>query len=130
MGTHTLRRAGRISRPTGRRGRAPGVIDLAHLKHYTMENEALERELIGLFLAQLPGLLAQLRRAASTRDWQFATHTLKGSAKAIGAPTISQLAAALEALQAGAPDSRADELLDRLDRAVRDFKIRVCELYA
>ena len=33
---------------------APEVFDRAHLSHYTMQNADLEREIIGLFLMQLP----------------------------------------------------------------------------
>jgi HPt (histidine-containing phosphotransfer) domain-containing protein len=78
-------------------GPDPAVLDLEHLRRYTMDSAELERELIGLFLKQLPGLMDELRNAVDVREWKFATHTLKGSARVIGAVGIANVAAALEA---------------------------------
>ena len=55
------------------------VFDRAHLAQYTMESPELEREIVGLFVAQLPVILDQLLNAHSRDDWRIATHTLKGS---------------------------------------------------
>jgi HPt (histidine-containing phosphotransfer) domain-containing protein len=38
----------------------------------------------------------QISQAASGEDWKFALHTLKGSARAIGATSIAELAEMLE----------------------------------
>jgi len=62
----------------------PMVFDRGHLVRYTMESPELEREIVGLFVAQLPSILDRLFTAQSSEDWRFATHTLKGSAQAIG----------------------------------------------
>lgn len=77
---------------------APMVFDRAHLLHYAMRDQALAAEVLGLFLVQLPAMLAALEEAATPRDWHFATHTLKGSAGSIGARKLQKLAAELEAM--------------------------------
>ena len=74
------------------------VFDRAHLLHYAMKDEDLAAEVLGLFLVQLPAMLAALEAAAGPRDWHFATHTLKGSAGSIGARKLQYMAAELEAM--------------------------------
>ena len=73
------------------------ILDRGHLARYTMENPDLEREIIELFLSQLSATLAMLKEARKAADWKLATHTLKGSAAAVGAGEINRLALALEA---------------------------------
>lgn len=86
-----------IDRARGPDSAAP-VFDRAHLLHYAMKDEALADEVLGLFLMQLPAMLAGLEAAESPRDWHFATHTLKGSAGSVGAWRLQKLAAELEAM--------------------------------
>jgi HPt (histidine-containing phosphotransfer) domain-containing protein len=74
----------------------PRILDLVHLRRYTMDNQALERELLALFVGQLPSIVRQISQAATGEDWKFALHTLKGSARAIGATAIGELAEMLE----------------------------------
>src|SRR5689334_21808170 len=81
----------------------PAVFDRNHLNRYTEGDLALERELLGLFLGQYTPLRAQLAQAASPEDWKFATHSLKGSARSIGAPQIAQIAERLESMGYSAP---------------------------
>ncbi len=45
---------------------------------------------------QLDQLVGQLRTASTASEWKFASHSLKGSAAAIGATEINQLAYELE----------------------------------
>lgn len=61
-----------------------------------MSSAELEREIVGLFLGQLPGLLANLKAPADAKDWKLFTHTLKGSAKAVGAMQVAEIATAME----------------------------------
>lgn len=74
------------------------AFDRAHLDHYTMQNQELAAEVLNLFLTQLPATLALLEGAAALADWKFAAHALKGSAAAVGAWKLHQLAADLEKL--------------------------------
>lgn len=75
---------------------AAGLLDLAHLRRYTGGCEDLEREIIGLFCAAVPGYVAALEQAKTPKDWHMAAHTLKGSALAVGANRLALAAAAAE----------------------------------
>lgn len=65
------------------------LLDRAHLARYTLGDPRLEAEVLELFAGQLPNLLAALTSARTAPDWQMATHTLKGSAKAVGAVRLA-----------------------------------------
>jgi len=69
-------------------------VDFDHLKRMTLGEEALEREVLRMFLKQATRLLDAL--ACSPAETSTLTHTLKGSAKAIGAFRLADRAAALE----------------------------------
>lgn len=93
----------------------PKVLDLEHLGHYTIGNRELEEELLRLFRAQLR---TQSRIIAETTDaeaWRFATHTLKGVARAIGAWAIAETAEQLEHLGEARDSARRRRLLDALE---------------
>lgn len=89
----------------------PGVIDLGHLRAMTMSDDALQREVLQLFLGQSEEITAAL--VAWPDNAAALAHTLKGSARAIGAVRVADAAAAIEdALRSGG-DSQAVNL-DRL----------------
>ncbi|WP_119391268.1 Hpt domain-containing protein [Taklimakanibacter lacteus] len=99
----------------------PAIFDRAHLRQYTSGDENLERELLGLFLGQFTPIRTQLHAAAKADDWKLAAHTLKGSARSIGAPQIGAVAEKLELTGFTAPaDSRA-AVLAELDQAMAGF---------
>lgn len=102
---HSLRREKLVHEPETdtESGAGPEVLDLDHLARYTMGNSELERELLRLFRTQLRAQVtgvAQAREApvSDGRDWRFATHTLKGVARSIGAWAIADTAEKLEQL--------------------------------
>ena len=74
------------------------VFDRAHLSHYTMNNADLEHEIIGLFVSQLASTITMIETAATAADWKLYTHTLRGSAAAIGARRLLAIAVELETL--------------------------------
>lgn len=85
------------------RGTAPktelaALLDRAHLARYTLGDKALETEILGLFIDQLPLTLQWLELSATSREWGHAAHTLKGSARAVGAFRLAELALGLEHL--------------------------------
>jgi HPt (histidine-containing phosphotransfer) domain-containing protein len=91
-------------------GAGPEVLDLDHLARYTMGNRELERELLRLFRTQLRAQMtgvAQAREAPDPdgRAWRFATHTLKGVARSIGAWAIADSAEKLEQIGHDGDDS-------------------------
>jgi HPt (histidine-containing phosphotransfer) domain-containing protein len=98
-----------------------GPIDFAHLRRMTLGDAALEREVLGMFSAQAQRLVKAL--AASPADAPALAHTLKGSARAVGAFAVGDAAAHLETLirsgddRVRSGDDRA-EALSELDDAV------------
>ena len=86
-----------------------GPIDNAHLDRMTLGDIALEREVLAMFSAQAVGLIARLATLASkgrssggrsseaSSEGLALAHTLKGSARAIGAFRVADTAEALEA---------------------------------
>lgn len=76
----------------------PGVLDLAHLARYTAGNRELEEELLKLFRSQIRAQVTYIAEATDRESWRFATHTLKGVARSIGAGAIADTAAQLEQL--------------------------------
>ena len=81
---------------TVRAENSAGPVDLQHLRRYTLGDQKLEREILRLFLTQLPDLTAALRTAQTERDWKMAAHSLKGSGRSIGAWRIACLAEGAE----------------------------------
>lgn len=71
-------------------------IDLEHLRRFTLGDPDLEQEILTLFIDQAPKTLASLAEAESEQQWRAAAHGLKGSAKAIGAHHVADLAAEAE----------------------------------
>ena len=94
-----------------------GPIDFEHLKRMTLGDSGLEQEVLAMFAAQSAKLMAAL--ATVPADAGALAHTLKGSARAIGASDVAEAAARLEAVLAdGAdPSSRLTELGDAVAQA-------------
>jgi HPt (histidine-containing phosphotransfer) domain-containing protein len=72
-----------------------GPIDLAHLARMTLGDAALEQQVLGMFATQAASLIAKL--TALPAEAGALAHTLKGSARAIGAFRVAERAEALEA---------------------------------
>ncbi|SHM16778.1 Hpt domain-containing protein [Roseibium suaedae] len=86
----------------------PAPIDLVSLAANTLGNRDLEREVLRMFRAQTSSMMSRIDQEASAAVRKDLVHTLKGSARAIGA---SHVAAACEDLEAvlekgDAPDFR------------------------
>jgi HPt (histidine-containing phosphotransfer) domain-containing protein len=117
------------ARKLGRTKTAPVIFDRSHLAQYTMDSPDLEREIVGLFVAQLPAILDRLQNGESRDDWRIATHTLKGSALAIGACKIGDLAKKLEPVNILEQEAKRKKLLSGLVRAVNEFDEMARQLY-
>ncbi len=74
------------------------VFDRALLSHYTMHDADLERLIIGLFVVQLTSTITMIETAKTAADWRLYTHTLRGSAAAVGARKLLKIAVELETL--------------------------------
>lgn len=115
------------SLPSGLPGEEP--IDRAHLSRYTLGSPVLEREILGLFLAQLPLSIEQLRFAATDREWQVAAHTIKGSARAVGAWQIANLAREAEQTSGITDEEERDRILATLESACETVQSYVDEAF-
>src|SRR3954468_7699709 len=82
-----------------------GPIDFDHLRRMTLGDTALEQEVLAMFSAQCAKLVSTL--AAMPADASTLAHTLKGSARAIGAFAVGDAAARLEASIARGFDTSA-----------------------
>lgn len=94
-----------------------GPIDIEHLRRMTLGDASLEHEVLAMFSAQAVGLVAALVTLPS--DAGALAHTLKGSARAIGAFCVADAAGCLEALirSGGDPAQALAELDDAVARA-------------
>ncbi len=95
-------------------------IDLKHLRRYTLGDTALEREVMQLFLGQIPQTIAALSNAMNDHEWRIAAHTIKGSARAIGAWRIARLAEQAERLAGVKNRSAHADVICRIEDAVRE----------
>lgn len=67
-------------------------LDLVHLAKYTFGDRGLESELLGLFRSQAGIYVSRLEAAATAKDWRDAAHSLKGSARGLGAWALGDIA--------------------------------------
>jgi HPt (histidine-containing phosphotransfer) domain-containing protein len=98
-----------------------GPIDFDHLQRMTLDDAAIEQEVLTMFSAQSTTLMHML--AAIPADASALAHTLKGSARAIGAFAVADAAARLEAAVAGGFDPSA--ALAELGEAVAEARAAI-----
>lgn len=108
-----------VSVATVRQG-AKRPVDLVHLARYTMGNRALEREVLELFRQQSALNLSRMQKAASERAWREAAHTVKGSAKGIGAWNVAVTAEEAEQLTGDDFDEQRDAVQDLLKEQIAE----------
>jgi hypothetical protein len=103
------------------------AIDIEHLARMTMGEPGLDHEVLILFERQAGILLARMRDAPAPVVAAFA-HTLKGSARGIGAWRVAEAAGAVEA-QAVQPDDRAAaDALAQLALAVHEARALIADI--
>jgi HPt (histidine-containing phosphotransfer) domain-containing protein len=100
-------------------------VDLVHLARTTLGDRALEREVLQLFDRQSGMLIERMRNAAPAAIAALA-HTLKGSARGIGAWRVARAAEALEL--AGASGHPTGDALDQLAAASDEACAVIAEL--
>ena len=98
-----------------------GPIDIEHLQRMTLGDASLEREVLAMFSAQAVRLIGAL--ATLPADTGALAHTLKGSARAIGAFAVADAAADLEAAIEGGED--LSQLLATLNEATAQARTAV-----
>ena len=95
--------------PTGRS-------DLVHLARHTLGNRELEHEVLRLFERQSVIYLSRLKGADKETECCRAAHTIKGSARGIGAWRVALIAEALE--RNPTPVSGARKMIQDLEQAI------------
>lgn len=109
---------------------AAAPIDHAYLSRYTFGNRALELEVLRLFADQAPDYLADLRAATTEKAWRDAAHTLKGSARAVGALRVAERAEKAEALKAEPDLSAKARAIVLLEEALDEARRHILALQA
>lgn len=119
----------RKTKPERADERQAPVFDRAHLAHYTMNDEILEREVVGLFLTQLNVTIDMIETAGTAAEWRLWTHTLKGAAAAIGAFRLQSVALALENAAFDPDQGDPRPQLDPLAEAVAELRQHLAETF-
>lgn len=97
------------------------LLDHSHLARQTFGDEALEREILGLFDQQCERLLPAIGGVGTVRE--DAVHTLKGGARAVGAWRVASLAEDFEtALAQDVPAAAVSRLYGELEAAIGDTR--------
>jgi hypothetical protein len=100
------------------------IVDQAHLNRMTGGDSALASEVLGLFREQWDLWVRLLDPTTDTLDWGNAAHTIKGSARGIGAWQLGEVCGgAEEAARAGQmtrDDKRVwlEAISDEMDRVI------------
>lgn len=105
-------------------------VDLVHLSRQTLGDRELEREVLDLFERQSLAMIKRLREAVNARTWAEAAHTLKGSARGIGAFGVAEAAERVECAQVDHLSSRAWTDLERLEVEVEQANSYIRHLRA
>ena len=92
---------------------ADGVLDEHHLRRMTLGDQTLEREVLQVFARQVTLLLKRIVRAEPAHA-AAAAHTLKGSARGLGAWRVADAAERLEEAASG---------LGNLSEAIAELEI-------
>jgi HPt (histidine-containing phosphotransfer) domain-containing protein len=85
----------------------PPAIDLEHLKRYSGGDLALEAEVFALFRQQTELWMRLLEPDGDEESWASAAHSLKGSARSIGAHALAKACEIAEALGKASITERA-----------------------
>jgi HPt (histidine-containing phosphotransfer) domain-containing protein len=120
---------GRISAPplAPAEPAAEPAIDFAHLARMTLGDKSLEAEVLALFDRQAVLLLARMRGAPAAAIAAFA-HTIKGSARGVGAWQVAETAEAVERAAKASDPADLANVLRRLAAAVETARAVIVEL--
>jgi hypothetical protein len=108
---------------------ADPVVDVTHLGQMTLGEQSLQREVLALFDRQAELLLPRMTNAAPPAVGLLA-HTLKGSARGIGAWQVAAAAEAVERAAGGGHRTELADALARLAAAVGAARAAIADLLA
>ena len=75
---------------------AAQAIDYDHLRVQAADDLGVMREVLALFITHGEQVIGELERASDEKTWKRWAHTLKGSARGIGAFAVAEAAADAE----------------------------------
>lgn len=104
------------------------AVDLEYLSRYTLGNRSLEIEVLQLFTGQAPTYLEALRSARTEKAWRDAAHTIKGSARAVGALSVGRAAEYAESLKSSPDRNRKAAAVEALALALADAERFIADL--
>lgn len=111
---------------------ADRAIDLVHLSRQSLGDRELEGELLSLFARQSEQIIDHLCSSMSSGDQRWRhdlSHTLKGSARAVGAGRVALAAEAYEdAMYAGRPANELGACVARLKYCVEEAQAAIRDL--
>ena len=118
----------RLDEPVSSPSLAPlsAPIDREHLARMTLGDDSLEREVLALFDRQADMLLARMSKSAPAVAGA-AAHTLKGSARGIGAWRVASAAEAVE-LAVARPAAEFKATLGAIKIAVDEAKAAIADM--
>jgi len=101
-------------------------IDFDHLNQYVGGDADLTREIFGLFRNQVEMWGRGLKADADDDVWASVTHSLKGSARAVGAMTLAEACEKAESLigderRPGAREVTVELLEQRIERVLGEI---------
>ena len=99
-------------------------VDMTSLAANTLGNRGLQQEVLKLFLSQSDLLLARAEEAEDLKGCQEAVHTLKGSARGVGAHLVALACEAAEGqMKTGEAPALADlrETVAKTNRFIRSL---------
>jgi HPt (histidine-containing phosphotransfer) domain-containing protein len=103
-------------------------LDIFHLRRFTLGDRRLELEILKLFIDQAPLTIAALQDARNDHDWLNAAHTLKGSARAVGAWRLADLAERAERLGTISDKAACERMLRQLEKATEEARDHIAVL--
>lgn len=104
-------------------------IDFTYLKRFTLGNRDLECEVLHLFADSAPGYIRALEQAVTPKAWHDAAHTLKGSARAVGAWRIARTAELAERLRFDTDVDRRAFAIDNAIEATNEALAYIATVY-
>ncbi len=100
------------------------IIDIAHFERMTMGDRSLMSEILSLFREQVDMWTKLLDPNVSTPDFMVGAHTIKGSARGIGAWNLGEICNAAEEAAKSMPLSKdqkyiwREQILQELDKVI------------
>jgi len=104
--------------------REPGVIDEDHLRRVTLGDRSLEREVLEIFARQTVVLLERMAGMESAFA-AAAAHTLKGSARGVGAWRVARAAERVEEAAGEGRDAAMQAAIAALETATAEARAAI-----